>query len=132
MQKEINKEIRDYTESIFFGLSIRQLVFSAIAVGVAIGLYFLLKNRFGTETVSWMCVLGAAPFALMGFFTYHGMKAERFIKAFVISKILSARKLHFVSKNIYYEALKNNRKTSRRLDNAKDSKEDTKTAGGEL
>ena len=56
-------QINCSAESMFFGLSLRQLVFSALAVVVAVGLYFLLKPYVGTETVSWMCVLGAAPFA---------------------------------------------------------------------
>ncbi len=54
-------EIRNYTESMFFGLSLRQFIFSALALGVAVGLYFILKPYVGTETVSWMCILGAAP-----------------------------------------------------------------------
>ena len=75
MEVKINREIRNYTESMFFGLSLRQLIFSALAVAVAVGLYFLMKPYAGTETVSWVCVLGAAPFAALGFFTYHGMAA---------------------------------------------------------
>ena len=81
MEVKINREIRNYTESMFFGLSLRQLIFSALAVAVAVGLYFLMKPYVGTETVSWVCVLGAAPFAALGFFTYHGMAAEQFIWA---------------------------------------------------
>ena len=37
---KINKEIRDYTEAIFFGLSLRQFIFSVLACGIAVGLYF--------------------------------------------------------------------------------------------
>ena len=55
MEVKINREIRNYTESMFFGLSMRQFVFSVLAILVAVGLYFLLKPHFGTETVSWMC-----------------------------------------------------------------------------
>ena len=66
MEVKINREIRNYTESMFFGLSLRQLVFSALAVVVAVGLYFLLKPYVGTETVSWMCVLGAAALGTAG------------------------------------------------------------------
>ena len=73
MEVKINREIRNYTESMFFGLTMRQFVFSLLAVGVAVGLYFLLRPYVGTETVSWMCVLGAAPFAALGFVSYHGM-----------------------------------------------------------
>ena len=61
MEVKINREIRNYTESMFFGLTMRQFVFSLLAVGVAVGLYFLLRPYVGTETVSWMCVLGQPP-----------------------------------------------------------------------
>ena len=67
MEVKINREIRSYTESMFFGLSMRQFIFSVLAIGVAVGLYFLLRPHFGVETVSWMCILGAVPFALLGF-----------------------------------------------------------------
>lgn len=66
MEVKINKEIRNYTESMFFGLSMWQFLFSALACGVSVGLFFLLRGRFRTETISWMCDLGASPFAVMG------------------------------------------------------------------
>ena len=106
MEVKINREIRNYTESMFFGLSMRQFIFSLLAVVVAVGLYFLLKPYVGTETVSWMCVLGAAPFAAMGFITYHGMTAEKFIWAWIRSEFLEPKEIRFESSNFYYEALK--------------------------
>ena len=42
MEVKINREIRNYTESMFFGLSMRQFVFSVLAILVAVGLHFLL------------------------------------------------------------------------------------------
>ena len=106
MEVKINREIRNYTESMFFGLSMRQFIFSALAILVAVGLYFLLKPHFGTETVSWMCILGAAPFAALGFITYHGMTAEQFLWAWLRSELLEPKELHFESSNLYYEVLK--------------------------
>lgn len=106
MEVKINKEIRAYTESMFFGLSMRQFIFSILAVVVAVGLYFLLKPYVGTETVSWMCILGAAPFAAVGFITYHGMNAEQFVWAWIRSEILEPKRLSCVPANYYYEALK--------------------------
>ena len=76
-------------------------VISTAAVTVAVILYFVLRNRFGVETVSWMCILGAAPFAAMGFVTYHGMTAEQFIWAWIRSEILEPKELHFESVNMY-------------------------------
>ena len=52
MEVKINKEIRNYTESMFFGLSMRQFIFSVLAVAVAVVLYFVLKPIVGMETVS--------------------------------------------------------------------------------
>lgn len=108
MEVKINKEIRNYTESMFFGLSMRQFIFSVFACGVAVGLYFLLRGRFGTETLSWMCILGASPFAMMGFVRYNGMTAEQFVWAWVKSEFLMPKKILFVPDNLYYEALKPN------------------------
>lgn len=108
MEVKINREIRDYTESMFFGLSLRQFFFSLIACGVAVGLYFLLRPHVGMETVSWMCVLGAAPFAALGFIKYHGMTAEQFLWAWIKSEILMPKRLVFRPENLYYETLKTN------------------------
>lgn len=106
MEVKINREIRNYTEAMFFGLSMRQFIFSACACVVAVGLYFLLKPYVGTETVSWMCILGAAPFAALGFIKYNGMTAEKFVWAWFKSEFLMPKKLTFRSTNTYYEMMK--------------------------
>ena len=106
MEVKINREIRNYTEAMFFGLSLRQFIFSVCACAVAVGLYFLLKPYVGTETVSWMCILGAAPFAALGFIKYNGMTAEKFIYAWIKSEFLMPKKLTFRSTNTYYELMK--------------------------
>lgn len=106
MEVKINREIREYTESMFFGLSLRQFVFSILACSVAVGIYFLLRPHVGTETVSWICVLGAAPFAALGFIKYHGMNAENFVAAWIKSEFLTPKKLTFHPTNTYYEMMK--------------------------
>ena len=106
MEVKINKEIRNYTESMFFGLSLRQFIFSVLACGVAVGLYFLLRPYFGMETLSWVCILGAFPFAAMGFIKYNGMTAEQFVWAWFKSEFLMPKKLMFRPDNLNYEAMK--------------------------
>ena len=66
MEVKINREIREYTEAVFFGLSLRQIIFSACALAVAVAGFFLLKPMLGTETTSWICILAAA-FVAVGF-----------------------------------------------------------------
>lgn len=106
MEVKINKDIREFSESIFFGLSLRQFIFSGLACIVAVILYFVLKPFFGIETLSWVCILAAVPFAVLGFVKYNGMTAEKFIVAFIKSEFIIPKKLTFKAKNIYAELFK--------------------------
>lgn len=105
MEVKINREIRNYTESIFFGLSLRQFICSLLACIVTVSIYFLGKEHLGTETISWLCILGAVPFAAMGFVKYNGMTMEELAIAFIRSEILIPKELKFESTNMYYELL---------------------------
>ena len=113
MEVKINKEISNYQESMFFGLSMRQFVFSVLAVAVAVVLYFVLNPYLGTETVSWVCVLGAAPFAAMGFFKYHGMTAEQFVINWVRTELIEPKYFRFQSQSLYCQMMKNAAKNKR-------------------
>ena len=104
LEVRINKEVRDYQESLFFGLTLRQFMFALLAVAVALGVYFGLRPALGSE-VGWVCILGAAPFAACGFFHYHGMPAEQFAWAWLKSEILYPKRLVFKSENLYWNAI---------------------------
>lgn len=105
MEVKINKEIRNYTETIFFGLSLRQFIFSFLACAIAVVIYFSFKDKMNLEMLSWLCIIGAVPFAAMGFIKYNGMFMEEFIIVWLKSELLVPKKLKFVSNNIYYNAL---------------------------
>ena len=102
MEIKINKEIMDYKETIFWGLSLRQFVCSISSVAIAVLLYILLRNLLGRELVSWFCIMGAAPIAAAGFFSYHGMTLEKFLWAWFKSEVLLAGKRVWKSENYYY------------------------------
>lgn len=51
IEVKIPKEIREYRESIFFGLSTRQFTCSLLALSAADGLYFVFDPLVGTESV---------------------------------------------------------------------------------
>ena len=113
MEVNINKEIQEYSESVFFGLSLRQTIFSVLAIIVAVALYFILKPYMPIETLSWVCILGAFPFAVLGFVKYHGMSAEKFIVALFRDVILEPHRYACKLNNIYYELSK---KTLKKLE----------------
>lgn len=105
MEVKMNKEIQDYQESFFFGLSMRQCFFSLLAVAAATGVYLGLKDLLGTEITGWLSVLSAAPFAGCGFFKYHQMTLEQFAWAWIKSELLYPKKLVFRSENLYAQCL---------------------------
>ena len=105
MEVKMNKEIRNYQESMFMGLNLRQCIFSLFAILVAVGIYFGLGDYVGQEMTGWLCILGAAPFAACGFFQYHGMNAEQFAWAYIKSEFLYPKRLLFQSEDLYHACI---------------------------
>ena len=103
---KINKEIRDYTEAIAFGLSLRQTVFSILACVFACIIYFLFADHIGIEATSWLCILGVIPFACFGFIRYQGMYMEDIIITALCSLLLSTHNLINKPYNLYFEIYK--------------------------
>ena len=56
MEVRINKEVRDYQESVFFGLSLRQFLFALLAVIVAVFVYCALRPVLGNGEVGWVLI----------------------------------------------------------------------------
>lgn len=106
MEIKINKEVLNYTESIVMGLTIRQCFFSAIACIVAVIIYFSANETLGTETTSWLCMIGAAPFAALGFISYQGMNAEQVVIHAWRSFRLMHTDLMDQPMNLYFEMYK--------------------------
>ena len=100
---KINKEIRDYTESILLGLSLRQSIFSILACGSACIIYFLCSDSLGQEITSWICMLAVIPFACFGFIRFQGMYMEEILSTAFYSLLLN--NVHLLNKpfNLYEE-----------------------------
>lgn len=94
MEVKINKDVLEFNENIFFGLSLRQSVFTILGCVNACCIFFLFKGVVGGEIASWLCVLGTVPFIIFGFFKYQGLNFERLIILVVQSIALSGRRLN--------------------------------------
>ncbi|ADU24312.1 PrgI family protein [Ruminococcus albus] len=74
----IPKEIKNYREKLFFGLTLRQCICTAIALLICVPIY-IFGNRFlPQEAVSWVVILIAVPLMFTGFFRYNDMAFEQF------------------------------------------------------
>ena len=104
MEIKINKEVRNYTESIFFFFFSSQCICSAFACMIGVVIYMWLEPVVGMEITSWLCILGAAPFAALGFITYQQMNAWELLKTVYYSFWLSHTDLIYQPFNLYFEA----------------------------
>ena len=105
MEININKDIREYTEGVFFGLNLRQLICSGLAVASAVTIYFYAHNTVSQEVITYLCIAAAAPFAAIGFIKYNGMPFEKIIWAWIKDNILFPRRLTIKANNFYLKAL---------------------------
>lgn len=106
MEIKVNKEVRNFTESILLGLSIRQCIFSLTACIITVIIYFSTIDKLGTELTSWLCIIGAIPFATLGFINYQSMNAEVILITALRSFLLSNTNLIDKPFNLYYEIYK--------------------------
>ena len=106
MEVKMNKEIRDYQESMFMGLDLRQCVCSVLAILTAIGIYFGMRDITGQEVTGWLCVIGAAPFACLWVLQISWDRLpEQFLWAVIKSELLYPKKLVFQSEDLYHSCM---------------------------
>lgn len=74
----IPKEIKNYREKFFFGLTVRQCICAAAALLLCVPLYIFGGKYLPQEVISWVVLIIAAPLMLVGFFRYNDMTFEKF------------------------------------------------------
>lgn len=90
MEVKINKEIRDYTDTVAWGLSAREAFFSFLAIILAGALYFALSSKLGDYGTLVVIVVVAGPVGIAGFAKYNGMYIEQL--ALAVIRTLKLRK----------------------------------------
>lgn len=74
----IPKEIKNYREKLFFGLTLRQCICAGASLLICVPLYIFGSRYLSQEVISWLVVIIAAPLMLVGFFRYNDMTFEKF------------------------------------------------------
>ncbi|WP_324825135.1 PrgI family protein [Sinanaerobacter sp. ZZT-01] len=74
---KIPKEIRKYKETFWMGMTLRQTICAVAACAMNIPLYLWLSDYIGRDLAGWIVMFTTTPLALIGFFTYNGMKFEK-------------------------------------------------------
>ncbi len=106
MEVKIPKELREYSENVYFGLNLRQFIFAGLACVTAVILYFIFIQIVNMEITSWICIIGTIPFVALGFIRIHGLPMEKYARYFINNRLLMPRYLTFKSTNLYVSELR--------------------------
>ena len=101
LEAKINKEIKEIKERVVFGLSLRQLIFSAIAIVIGVAIYFFFRDYLDMELLTWAIIIAAAPFAALGFESYQGMPAEKIALELLESYVVNKKTIENKPRNTY-------------------------------
>lgn len=97
----IPKEIRTYKEKLFFGLNLRQLIWTIIAIIINVPLYWFGREYVGADTASWIVILIAMPLFMIGYFNYNGMTFEQFLKSVIQQEIIYPQRRKYMTVNMF-------------------------------
>lgn len=97
----IPKEIKEFKEKLFFGMTIRQLIATVVAIGINVPLYIKGKEYLGEDLTSWLVIIIALPISLLGFFKYNEMPFERFLKVMLEFQLILPQKRPYKTENLY-------------------------------
>ncbi len=125
MQIKTNKDVTEYEENVFIGMTMRQTLLGFAGVAVIAGAYFMTYNRMNSNLASWVAIGLGLPCFLFGFAKPHKMKLEKFLAIWFRCNFLEHRRLPFKTENKYYKACFNQEKEQekRRVKKHVDSKE---------
>lgn len=94
LEVQLNRDIREYKDKLWWGLTGRQILFALLGLFAGGGLC-LLTFPFGTAVAATCCMVGMLPFLALGFFKWHGQPIEVFIKVWIRGNIMTDRFLPY-------------------------------------
>lgn len=100
---DIPKDIRDYKEKMAFGLTLRQMVATGIALITCVPLYIFGRQYIGDDTMSWIIIAIALPCVAVGFVKKNGMPFEKYAAAFLRQQLIYPQKTKFKTNNFFRE-----------------------------
>ncbi len=99
----IPKEITEYKEKFLFGLTMRKFFSLAIALLICVPLFIFGKEFIPEDIVSWIVILIASPILAFGWFSYHGMNFETFMKH-IIRFYTEPQKRPYKELNVFWDS----------------------------
>ena len=99
---KVAKEITEYKSKFMFGLTVRQFISLAAALGICVPLYIFGKDFMPEDLVSWLIMLIGAPVLAFGFFRFHGMSFEQVLLLIFRQKFVEPQRRKYIELPVFW------------------------------
>lgn len=100
---DIPKDIREYKEKLAFGLTLRQMLATGIALIICVPLYLFGRKYISDDLMSWIIIGVALPCVGVGFIKKNGMPFEKYMWAILKQQLIFPQKTKFRTDNFFRE-----------------------------
>ncbi len=115
LSAKIPKDIRDYQEKLFLGMTARQLVAITVTFVVCVPLYIFGRMFIPEDLIAWAVLIVGAPLMAIGFYKKNGLTAEKAFVVWLRREVLYPQKTNF-KQSCYWRELINEDKKLEKLD----------------
>lgn len=98
IQVRIPEEIDDYKESLIAGLSVRELISSAVALGCGLPTYFILSD-FNSSLATILTMIIVVPAFCLGFIRPQGYKFEKYLQIRIAAEFVPSKRSYSIELN---------------------------------
>lgn len=70
-------EITAYKSQMFFGLTTRQVICTAIAIALTVPTVLIGKEHLSSDVIGWFIIAETVPFGIAGWMSYNDMPFEK-------------------------------------------------------
>ncbi len=100
MDIELSEDLQYYKESFVMGLTVKQVFFSLLALGIGTAIVLLLYSKIGITVSCYVATPFVVPLALTGFYNYHGLTFWQFAAKMVHYTFLNRPLIYWSTESV--------------------------------
>lgn len=102
MQVNVPRNIKEFQEKSFGGLTFRQLVSLVLVLGFNIYMFYTYRivKGYDPETIKRISMFVSIAILLIGFKRFYGMTAEKFVVVFITNNFIKNEKRHYTGRGL--------------------------------
>lgn len=97
----VNREIRSYKETIFYGFTMKQVIFGILGLAAGAVVFLWLPKDLNLSVRTLLGLVAGAPMIVLGFLTFNNMTAAELIRVLYNFYLKNPRKYPSVPTNRY-------------------------------